>query len=307
MLGSQTQLPKIDKALVVGHRGWIGSQIFALLQEQKVQVEGATARPENAGAFEAELDSKSPSHVFLCFGRTHGRDRDGNRFLTIDVLEQPGMLPTNLRDNLVAVLAAAAICSRRQVHVTYIGTGCIYSASPGCAAFGEEDPPNFQASSYSAAKSATDQLLQILFPNTVLNLRIRMPIVGYHHERNFVTKLTKYPKICSIPNSMTVLPDLLPAALTFASERRTGTLNFTNPGTISHNEVLEMYRDTVDHSFTWENFSLEEQSRVLAAPRSNNELDSAKLRSWWPGVPDVRASLRRLFHSWGRQPGSHIP
>jgi hypothetical protein len=35
-----------------------------------------------------------------------------------------------------------------------------------------------------------------------------------------------------------------------------GVYNFTNPGTMSHNEIMGMYRDIVDPTFTWKNFSV---------------------------------------------------
>ena len=56
-------------------------------------------------------------------------------------------------------------------------------------------------------------------------------------------------------NSMTVLEDMLPILIDLSKNKYTGTLNLTNPGTISHNEILSMYKDYVDNSFTWENFS----------------------------------------------------
>ena len=40
-----------------------------------------------------------------------------------------------------------------------------------------------------------------------------------------------------------------------------------------------MYRDIVDPRFTWANFSLEEQSKVIKAGRSNCRLDAEKLVS----------------------------
>ena len=43
-----------------------------------------------------------------------------------------------------------------------------------------------------------------LLEDTVLNLRIRMPIVGEDNPRNFITKIAGYDKVCSIANSMTV-------------------------------------------------------------------------------------------------------
>ena len=62
---------------------------------------------------------------------------------------------------------------------------------------------------------------------SVLNIRIRMPIVNYDNPRNFITKITKYEKICSIQNSMTYLPDLLPIALDMSKNKTTGTINLT--------------------------------------------------------------------------------
>lgn len=80
------------------------------------------------------------------------------------------------------------------------------------------------------------------FPN-VLTLRIRMPISDDLHERNFITKITRYQKIVDIPNSMSVLHDLLPISVDMTKRRLTGVYNFVNPGVISHNEILQMYKD----------------------------------------------------------------
>jgi UDP-glucose 4,6-dehydratase len=46
----------------------------------------------------------------------------------------------------------------------------------------------------------------------------------------------------------------------------TGIYNFCNPGAISHNQVLTIYREEVDPDFQWENFSIEEQAQILAGP-----------------------------------------
>jgi hypothetical protein len=59
-----------------------------------------------------------------------------------------------------------------------------------------------------------------------------MPISDDLHPRNFVTKITKYEKVVNIPNSMTLLHDLLPASIIMAENNVTGVYNFTNPGAI---------------------------------------------------------------------------
>lgn len=42
----------------------------------------------------------------------------------------------------------------------------------------------------------------------------------------------------------------------------TGIVNFTNPGAISHNEILELYKEYIDDEFSYENFSISEQAKV---------------------------------------------
>ena len=79
------------------------------------------------------------------------------------------------------------------------------------------------------------------------------------------------------PNSMTVLNELLPIMIQLALQNKVGTVNLTNPGLITHNEILEMYKDIVDPSFTWNNFTIEEQNQILASKRSNNCLDTSVL------------------------------
>ena len=103
-------------------------------------------------------------------------------------------------------LVLAILCSRRNIHFTYLGTGCIFNydsehtLTPTGVGWTENDTPNFFGSSYSVVKGYTDELMH-LFENSVLNLRIRMPIVSQDCPRNFISKIIRYEKICSIPNS----------------------------------------------------------------------------------------------------------
>lgn len=135
--------------------------------------------------------------------------------------------------------------------------------------------------------------------DNVLILRLRMPVSDDLHPRNFVTKITNYARVVDIPNSNTILTDLLPASVLLAEHRETGVYNFTNPGAISHNEVLSLFREIVRPGFTWENFSLEDQSRVIKAGRSNCCLDTRKLEGklgeYGVVVPEVHEAYRMCF------------
>ena len=117
-----------------------------------------------------------------------------------------------------------------------------------------------------------------------------MPISWEKNERNFITKITNYKKICSKKNSMTVLELFFPIFLDMIINNKKGTFNCTNPGEISHNEILELYKDLVDKNFKWENFSIEEQNKILLSKRSNNFLNTDKLTTQYNILP-IRAAI----------------
>lgn len=269
--------------LLYGANGWIGSKVYDLLVSMGIKVEKSKCRADDYKSVETEVSSLDGlTHVMSFIGRTHGT-YDGEIISTIDYLEKPGKLVENIKDNLYGPIVLSSVCKRYKKHFTYLGTGCIFDYDEKHlygneeTGFKESDQPNFFGSSYSIVKGYTDRLMHELFNYDVLNVRIRMPITSEINSRNFITKITNYKKICSIPNSMTVLDNLLPVMIQYALNNKKGTINLTNPGLITHNEILEMYKEIVDPDFTWENFSIEEQNQILASKRSNNCLDTTTL------------------------------
>ena len=281
------------KVLLYGGDGWIGSQVRSLLIKAGHRVIKGQMRAEEQDNLEREIQFVNPSHVMSFIGRTHGTINN-KVFTTIDYLEQPGMVKENVRDNLYSPMVLAILCKKYNIHFTYMGTGCIFEYDDQHSienGFTEASEPNFFGSGYSVVKGYTDRLMH-LFNYAALNIRIRMPITSDFHSRNFITKITNYEKVCSMPNSMTVLDELLPILVDMAFKKVTGTINLTNPGTITHNEILEMYKEIVDPTFTWQNFTLEEQAQILAAGRSNNYLDTTRLESLYPNVMMIKDSVR---------------
>lgn len=278
------------KFLVYG-RGWI-SQLFSSYCDGHTIIYGNRVG-EDMGYDDLvrDIDAINPDRVICLIGRTHGPGS-----ATIDYLEQEGKLKENVRDNLYAPFLLAQACRQLGIHMTYMGTGCIFTYSDKKSKFSESDRPNFYGSSYSTIKGYTDQMMST-FPD-VLNLRIRMPIHSVSHPRNFITKITTYERICSVPNSMSVLDSLLPLMVKLVVTKHVGTLNFTNPGIISHNTILMMYRDIVDPSFTWKNFSEEEQRKILSSDRSNNELDTSRLRHIFPRIPSIHDAVEECLKKW---------
>ena len=216
-----------------------------------------------------------------------------------------------IRTNVTGILTLCDACETRGIHMTNFATGCIfeYDATHPMGSgigFKEDDKPNFVGSFYSFTKAMVESLMNNY--KHVLTLRVRMPITSeLSNPRNFVYKIANYEKVVDIPNSMTILDEMLPMSIEMARRRLTGVYNFTNPGVISHNEVLQMYKDIVDPNYTWQNFSLEEQAKILAAPRSNNEMDASKLKKEFPELMDIKQSyMENVFKRFAANGGKPI-
>jgi 3,5-epimerase/4-reductase len=279
------------KWLVFGHKGWIGQQVVKIIESKEYTVVTTDIRADDEQNVDKLLQDINPDRVISLIGRTHGEG-----YSTIDYLEQKGKLIENVRDNLYGPLVLGLLCQKYNIHYTYLGTGCIFSGYN--EEYKEENTPDFFGSSYSVVKGFTDRLMKQLDDN-VLNVRIRMPITSEKNNvRNFIYKITHYEKICSMTNSMSVLPELLPLMIDMADKKQTGTINLTNPGAITHNEILEMYKEIVDPTFIWQNFTIEEQDNILLSGRSNNILDTTKLVNLYPNVKPIKESIREVLQNY---------
>lgn len=256
------------KWLIYGGNGWIGSMICDYLVSSGEDIFYGISREDD---MENEIKNIMPDRVLSCIGRTSGEG-----FNSIDYLEQKGKLVENVRDNLYCPILLGMICDKLGIHYTYMGTGCIFNGYKG---YTEDDIPDFFGSSYSVVKGFTDRLMHH-FEN-VLNVRIRMPIIGENHNKNFITKILNYQKICNMPNSMTVLDEMIPIMIDMAQRKVVGTINLCNPGLISHNEILNMWNEITGDNHTWENITLEQQDAMLLSKRSNNLLDTTRLESMY--------------------------
>ncbi|KAE8718699.1 Trifunctional UDP-glucose 4,6-dehydratase/UDP-4-keto-6-deoxy-D-glucose 3,5-epimerase/UDP-4-keto-L-rhamnose-reductase RHM1 [Hibiscus syriacus] len=257
--GSSSQKHSL-KFLIYGRTGWIGGLL-------------------------GRYPKYKPTHVFNAAGIT-GRPN-------VDWCESHKT--ETIRTNVAGTLTLADVSREHGLLMMNFATGCIFeynAAHPQGSGIGfkEEDEPNFTGSFYSKTKAMVEELLKEY--DNVCTLRVRMPISSdLNNPRNFITKISRYNKVVNIPNSMTILDELLPISIEMAKRNLKGIWNFTNPGVVSHNEILEMYKTYIDPEFKWVNFTLEEQAKVIVAPRSNNELDASKLKKEFPELLSIKESL----------------
>ncbi|CAD6446163.1 d6c3d050-1a30-4b3a-8648-1babd48eff29 [Sclerotinia trifoliorum] len=280
-----------NRFLIWGGEGWVAGHLKTLLESQGKIVYTTTVRMQNRESVIAEIDRIKPTHVLNCAGCT-GRPN-------VDWCEDNK--EETIRSNVIGTLNLTDVCYLKGVHITVFATGCIYTYNDehpiGGPGFLETDPANFAGSFYSETKAHVEEVMKT-YKNALI-LRLRMPVSDDLHPRNFVTKIAKYDRVVDIPNSNTILHDLLPASILMAEHKDTGIYNFTNPGAISHNEVLSLFKEYVRPEFTWKNFTLEEQSKVIKAGRSNCKLDTTKLikklAEYGYEVPEIHEAYKGCF------------
>ncbi|WZY73648.1 hypothetical protein YC2023_005888 [Brassica napus] len=273
------------KFLIYGRTGWLGGLLGKLCEKQGIAYEYGKGRLEDRASVMADVRSVKPTHVFNAAGVT-GRPN-------VDWCESHKT--ETIRANVAGTLTLADVCRENGLLMMNFATGCIFeydAAHPEGSGIGfkEEDKPNFTGSFYSKTKAMVEELLREY--DNVCTLRVRMPISSdLNNPRNFITKISRYNKVVNIPNSMTILDELLPISIEMAKRNLRGVWNFTNPGVVSHNEILEMYKSYIEPGFKWSNFTLEEQAKVIVAARSNNEMDGAKLSKEFPEMLSIKDSL----------------
>lgn len=272
-----------------GKTGWIGQKIVKLLELQGQAYYVAESRMEDRSEILKEIQTSKPKYIINCAGITGTP--------TVDYCETHQI--ETIRSNIIGTLNLIDTVYTYGIHITNIGSGCIYEYNKthpigSGIGFKETDEPNFFGSFYSRTKAITETFARRY--DNVLTLRIRMPIdIDIDHPKNLIGKLIRYQKVINIPNSVTILPDLLPIAIEMTKNERKGIYNFTNPGTLSHNEILTLYKHIVNPEFEWTNFTLEEQSRVLLSRRSNCHLDTSKLLEEYPNIKPASESLSDLL------------
>ncbi|GAV65162.1 Epimerase domain-containing protein, partial [Cephalotus follicularis] len=284
MNNPSTQKPSL-KFLIYGRTGSIGGLLGKICKKQGIPFEYGRGHLEERAQLLADIQIVKPTHVFRAVG----------------VIERPNAdscethKRETIRANVVGALTLADVCREHGLLMINYATGCIfeYDASHPLGSgigFKEEDKPNFARPFYSKTQAMAEELLKEY--HNVCTLRVRMAISSdLNNPRNFIANISKYDKVVNIPNSMSNLDELLPISIEMAKRNCRGIWNFTNPGVVSHNEILEMYKSYIDPNFKWFNFTPEEQAKVIVAPRSNNEMDASKLKQEFPELLPIKESL----------------
>ncbi|KAG9595900.1 hypothetical protein KCU77_g6239, partial [Aureobasidium melanogenum] len=250
--------------------GFIANQIKDVLTAQGKATIMSKARIESREEVLSELVRHKPTRVINCAGVRGLHNADWCEDHKVETM----------RSNVLGALNVVDVCFQLGIHITHIGSACIYTVEGDETAgdrspFTETDEPFFQGCWYGRSRLLSELSIRH-YPNLLL-LRVRIPISADLHPKNHVTKLLKYEKIVDLTGSGTVLPNLIPAAIILLDHGETGTYNWVTPGEISNVEIMELAKKTIRPDLKWQIFKVEDMLAKLKAPRAICIMDSSKL------------------------------
>jgi dTDP-4-dehydrorhamnose reductase len=268
------------KYLIFGN-GYLGNKFNDALEDCVID----PARIDKEDQVKTAIEKHKPDVVINCAARTGTPNIDWCEDHKLETLDS----------NLRGPLTLLKVCEQMDQYWVQIGSGCIYQGDNGGKGWSEDDAPNFTGSYYSRVKAWMNDILKD-FP--VLQLRLRMPLDSEPGPRNFITKITNYEKVISVPNSITIIDDLIEAGKQLMEKRATGIYNIVNPGVVEHKDILKLYKEIVDPSYEANYISLEELETMTKAPRSNCILSTKKIESEGINIPSIEDRLPQVLEAY---------
>lgn len=249
--------------IILGGNGFLGAYTCRIMDSLNKNYIKLDTRLENTELLLKQLSILKPKYV-ICAAGISGKPTvewcENNKEETFLV-------------NYTLQLELANICKKLDIHLTIYGSGLVYE---GNGFYNEKDKPNKNDLYYSIVRIMLENELEArkMFTN-VLYLRILYPISGDGHEKCFLSKVkNRLNTIHDVKINLTILCDLIPNMFLLIEQKRTGILNFVNPGLISIPELIRSTNKKIDFKIVHKN--------------SNNiELDTQKLVSLCPSVRSI--------------------
>lgn len=275
----------MKKILLFGSTGFIGSHLKDGLTKKGYEVIGPRIEIRNLDEVKKAIENFKPDYVINATGVT-GKPN-------VDWCENHPLETYTV--NVAGSLNIAAAALEKGLKVAQLSSGCVYDGDNNGKGWTETDKPNYFGSMYSRSRIASEMALKD-FPN-VLQLRVRIPILGHPHPKNLIDKLIKYPKMINLVNSCTVIEDFVPAVIQLMEMGTTGIMNMTNIGALDHKTIMTMYKEIVDPKFELHLMDEGEQA-ILCQRRSNCVLNTDKREKLGVHMPPLTESLKKALENY---------
>jgi dTDP-4-dehydrorhamnose reductase len=284
--------------LLLGGSGYIGSAFRACFDSRGIEYRDVRRSECNYYVHERldELIAETaPGLLINAAGFTGKPNVDACELQKSDCILGNVLLPSVIRD----------VCERRELPWGHVSSGCIYTGNRSDGnGFCETDAPNFtfrhnNCSFYSGCKALAEEILKDASQCYVWRLRI--PFTHVDSDRNYLSKLMRYPRLLDVRNSLADLVEFVTACFDCWQQRlEFGVYNLTNTGSITTREVAAMIQGHGLHDSQFEFFASEEEFMQTTAktPRSSCVLDNTKARKAGLRLSHVSDAISQSLRKW---------
>lgn len=279
------------KTLVFGRGGWLAEKCA-----KAFNTEVSSADILSVPQVTDIIYSSVPDVVINCAGKT-GRPNIDWCAASNDNMRQTRYV------NSIAPATLQACCRLVGARLVHLSSGCLWESGEDITEDTLPVPPSF----YSQTKMEGEAVLQRdrgeAGPNLII--RLRMPFDGSGNQRCLISKLSKYKKVISMPNSLTYIPDMIAAIQHLVKIEATGVYNVVNPGAMTGEQILELYRQYVDKSHEYELVTMDYllNNGYCTQGRSNCTLSGDKLAATGFTMPPARQRLEEAMARLGGKSG----
>ncbi|MFA5174987.1 MAG: sugar nucleotide-binding protein [Patescibacteria group bacterium] len=191
----------------------------------------------------------------------------------------------------------AKICAEKDIYLVHISSGCVLESKSAEDAQTEEVKPS-PLCYYSWTKVWAEEMISHRARKQGLKtliLRPRQLLSAKVSPRNALTKMLTYDKFIDMPNSCTVIEDLMFAVDELIKKDATGVFNVANPGVTTPYEIALALKEIIKPEMEFKKISKEELNRMTLAERVDAVLDTTKLRNEGIILKEIHERMREVM------------
>jgi len=181
--------------------------------------------------------------------------------------------------NVLGADNIARICDREGIYFIHYSSGCIFSSKDENDIKKEDDIPS-PVSYYAWTKAWSESLIKYNKSENFkyLILRPRQPISSQVSYKNMLVKFLTFTRFIDVPNTGTVIEDMMEWTKILIEKEYVGTLNASNDGWTTPYKIGLLLKEYVLPELPVMKISKEELNKLTPVRRIDTILDNSKLK-----------------------------
>lgn len=203
--------------------------------------------------------------------------------------------------NVLGADNIAWVCDQEKIYFIHFSSGCIFESQNVKDIKKEDDAPNPKAY-YSWTKVWAEELIQFDKSKDFkyLILRPRQPVSAQASHKNMLVKFLTFKNFIDVPNTATVLEDLMDWTRAIIKKKPVGILHAANPGWSTPYEMAKLLKEYILPSLPIKKISKAELNKLTPNQRVDTILDVSKLKKLGIKLKPLNIRIEEIIEELGQ-------